>query len=162
MKNSVALVLAGIALLVGVEASADGFNKASTILTKELAEKVMGKPVEGSSSNKEADTINGKTWMSRASYSVKDDALSGGAGVLIRHAESKAQAKSIFESSKSMFKGVAVPGLGDAAYRTEKPAQLNVLKGSTWLIISCGTFRKPETNGQENIAKAILPKIAND
>jgi len=162
MKNSIIGTLVAVSLLLGASALADGVNKASTILTQTLAEKVLGKPVEPSASNKEADTVNGKMWMSRASYSIKDDALSGGAGVLIRHAGSKAEAQGIFNSSKSTFKGVTVPGFGDAAYRTEKPAQLNVLKGSTWLIISCGSFRSADKSGQENIARAILPKIADN
>lgn len=152
----VALAAAGLAL-------ADGTNRATKVLTPELAQKILGGPVEANPNNAQGDTENGKTWVSRAYYSLK---TSGGkspqVGLLIRHGTDKAQSKSIFESSKSTFSGVDVAGLGAPAYRTKTPAQLNVLKGVNWLIISAGTFSAPDTAKQEQTAKEIIGKLAED
>ena len=132
--------------------------RAAKILTPELAQSVLGSPVKVSGSGM-PDTDMGKTWVSQIHYSKKEEGAKGQVGLLIRHAPTKEEATSTFESSKANFKGVTVAGLGDRAYRTERPAQLNVLKGSNWLIISAGTFSQPDTAGQEKIAKEILPKI---
>ncbi len=79
---------------------------------------------------------------------------------LLRHATSKNEAAGIFKSTKSTFHGDEVSGLGIPAYRTAMPAQLNVLKGHHWLIISAGTFKDPAKLAQEKLARIILPKIS--
>jgi hypothetical protein len=134
-------------------------NKASQILTADMAAKMLGGEVQANSCNSESDTTNGATWVSRSYFSKKGGIISPSLGLLIRHAANKAEAKKIFESSKSTFSGETVAGLGDAAYRTKSPPQLNVLKGSNWLILSAGTFSKPDTAAQEKLAKEILPKV---
>lgn len=145
-------------LLLGLAASvaAESLNRASQVLTPAIARQVLGAPAKASPHNKMADTMTGPIWVSNANYS-----LSGGRSVslLIRHAASKDEASSIFHSSKLSFKGVDVHGLGVPAYRTKTPAQLNVLKGANWLIISVGTFQKPEEAGQFKAAKAILAGV---
>ena len=145
-----------IALCFCGVARAEGPNRASLVLTPAIAQQVLGAPAQASPHNKMADTMTGPIWVSNANYS-----LSGGRSVslLIRHAASKDEASSIFASSKVSFKGVDVHGLGVPAYRTTTPAQLNVLKGANWLIISVGTFKKPEEAGQLKAAKAILPGV---
>jgi len=137
---------------------ADDAVRAAKILTPELAQSILGAPVKVSGSGM-SDTEVGKTWVSQIHYAKKDEGAKGQVGLLIRHAATKEEASNTFESSKETFKGVIVAGLGDRAYRTERPAQLNVLKGSNWLIISAGTFSQPDTAGQEKIAKEVLPKI---
>ena len=132
--------------------------RAAKVLTPEIAQSVLGGPVEVSGSGMD-DTEVGKTWVSKVHYKKAAEGAKGQVGLLIRHASTKEEASNTFESSKSTFKGVDVAGLGDKAYRTQTPAQLNVLKGSNWLIISAGTFSQPDTAGQEKIAKEILPKI---
>jgi len=79
----------------------------------------------------------------------------------MRHASSKDEAKKIFEQSKGTFNGETVSGFGDAAYRTTTPAQLDVLKGTNWLIISAGKFPTPNTALQEKLAKEVLPKVSD-
>ena len=158
MKSFCLALIAAFALCV-VSARAGDTNRAAQILTAELAQKILGVPVESSSTNS-ADTEIGQTWVSRITYR----ATTGGASapsvsLLIRHAASAADATPIFESSKETFHGEDVSGLGDAAYRTKSPAQLDVLKGSNWLIISAGTFNKPDPAIQEKAAREILAKI---
>ncbi|MBS1957272.1 MAG: hypothetical protein JST89_24000 [Cyanobacteria bacterium SZAS-4] len=154
----IALITASTASF-GVSA-ADPGNRACKIFTPDLGQSILGGPVKESSRNAEADTEVGKTWVSHAGYS-----LTGGdksqVSLLIRHAASKEETKNVFEQSKATFKGVDVAGLGDAAYRTTTPPQLNVRKGSDWLIFMCGTFSAPDTAGQEKAAKAVLPKITD-
>jgi len=132
--------------------------RAAKVLTPELAQSVLGGPVQVSGSGMD-DTEIGKTWVSKVHYKKAAEGSKGQVGLLIRHASTKEEASNTFESSKTSFKGVDVAGLGDKAYRTQMPAQLNVLKGSNWLIIDAGTFSQPDTAGQEKIAKEILPKI---
>lgn len=145
-----------VALALISYAWAQGPNRASLILTSAIARKVLGAPVQPSPHNRMADTITGPIWVSNANYHQP-----GGRSVtlLIRHAASKEEASSIFASSKVSFKGVEVHGLGVPAYRTTTPAQLNVLKGSNWLILSVGTFQKPDEAGQLRAAKAILAAV---
>lgn len=136
-------------------------NRASTLLTAALAQGILGVPVEASTSNTAPDTGAGKTWASRASYTAKStEGEHPGITLLMGHVSTAAEAKDIFESNRDASRGVAVPGIGDAAYRTADPAQLNVLKGATWLIISAGTPAKPDTAAQEKAAKEILAKLA--
>jgi hypothetical protein len=160
--NLLRAVLCGaFALCSVISASADDTNRASQILTAELAQKILGVPVQ-SSLTKIPDTEMGQTWVSRVSYQSKTGGASApGVSLLIRHAASVAEAKPIFESSKATFHGEDVSGLGDAAYRTKTPAQLDVLKGANWLIISAGTFQSPDTAAQEKAAREILAKIPN-
>jgi hypothetical protein len=152
-----------ISVLLGFAncAFAEAPNRASQILTPALAKKLLGVDVQASADNTAPDTVNGATWVSQAQYSVKGGtANTPCVGMLLRHAGSKDEAKQIFQQSKNTFKGTDVAGLGDAAYRTKMPPQLDVLKGSNWLIINCGTFTKPDTAGEENAAKELLPKVA--
>ncbi len=156
------LTLLSIAASLAFASAAYADNHAIKIFTADMAEKILGKPVEPSPRNSQDDTTVGKTWVSHALYSVKGGAAaSPQAHLMIRHGNSKDEAKNIFESSKATFKGTDVAGLGDAAYRTQMPAQLNVLKGSNWLIITVGTFHEQNTAAQEQLAKAVLPKITD-
>ncbi|MDQ2867895.1 MAG: hypothetical protein M3R59_05715 [Verrucomicrobiota bacterium] len=159
--KSRSLQIFGILLSVGaISARAGDLNRASKILTAEAAQTILGAPVEADSRNADADTEMGKTWVSKASYSVKSGGASGiRVSILIRHAPSHEEAQSIFESSKATFHGEDVAGLGDAAYRTKTPAQLNILKGNDWLIITAGTFRDPDPAMQEKLAREILAKM---
>jgi hypothetical protein len=161
MKSSLVTLAVVLSLCSIPIARADDTNRASKILTAELAQKILGAPVEAGGSGM-ADTEIGQTWVSRVSYHVKTGAASAPEiSLLIRHAPAAADAKTIFESSKATFHGEDVSGLGDAAYRTKSPAQLDILKGANWLIISAGTFNKPDPAIQEKAAREILAKMPN-
>jgi hypothetical protein len=135
---------------------AEGPNRASQVLTPEIAQKVLKAPVEAGPHNTNPDVVNGKIWVSNSNYSlVGGNGASPTVGLLIRHGSSK----KAFDSNKTLYQGVDVQGLGFPAYRTAKPAQLNVLKGSSWLIISVGNYKTPDLGGQETLAKLILPSI---
>lgn len=138
----------------------DGPNRASQVLTPVIAKQVLGAPVKASPHNNMADTVNGAIWVSNANYRLAGgNGSTSTAGLLIRHTANKDEASSIFASSRLASKGVDVPGLGVPAYRTTRPAQLNVLKGANWLIISVGTFQKPDPAGQVKLARAVLPAV---
>ncbi len=92
---------------------------------------------------------------------TKRPALAASLTLLIRHAPSAEEAKNIFESSKATFKGEEVAGLGAPAYRTQVPAQLDVLKGPNWLIISVITGRTADLAGLEKVAREIVAKLQN-
>lgn len=159
MKSFCLALAAVLELSFVVSVRAGDTNRAGQILTAELAQKILGVPVE-SSSTSNADTEIGQTWVSRISYRAKTGGASApGVSLLIRHAASAADAKPIFESSKATFHGEDVAGLGDAAYRTKSPAQLDILNGSNWLIISAGTFQSPDLATQEKAAREILARM---
>jgi adenosylmethionine-8-amino-7-oxononanoate aminotransferase len=135
-------------------------NIAAKVLTSEAAQRVLSAPVEAGKVNSEADMKSGATVISRCSYSVKgDSAMTISVSLMLRRAGTTEEAKAIFLSSKQTYHGEDVGGLGDAAYRTAAPAQLNVLKGKSWLIISAGAFPKADPSLQEKAAREILKNL---
>lgn len=130
-------------------------NRASHILTPAIATSVLGGPVTMGTPT--PDTTMGQTWVSSVHYSLQGSKVSG--GILIRHASSESEAQATFAQSKATFHGIEVKGLGYPAYRTAKPAQLDVLKGVNWVIVSAGTFTDPDLAAQEKLAKAILANV---
>lgn len=135
-------------------------NRASQIFTEELAKTVLGCGVKANTSNNSQDEVTGEAWVSRAGYSASSSSRPvPQLTLLIRHAKSANQAKNIFDSCKSAYGGTDVDGLGAPAYRTKVPAQLNVLVGKNWLVLSAGTFIKPDKEIQEKLAKELISKI---
>ncbi|MEP6811059.1 MAG: hypothetical protein ABI992_12515, partial [Chthoniobacterales bacterium] len=101
MKSPYVVLLAVFALCYVTNVRAGDTNRASKILTAELAQKILGAPVEAGGSGM-ADTEMGQTWVSRVSYHVKTGAASAPeVSLLIRHAPAAADAKTTFESSKA-------------------------------------------------------------
>jgi hypothetical protein len=161
MKSSRFILFAIFALCFVTVVRAGDTNRASQILTAELAQKILGTPVESGSTSM-PDTEIGQTWVSRISYHAKTGGASApSVSLLIRHAAGATEAQTIFESSKATFHGEDVAGLGNPAYRVKTPAQLNILKGTNWLIISAGTFQTPDPIIQEKAAREILAKMPN-
>ena len=107
----------------------DDVNRASKILTPELATQILGSEAQGGLRNTYGDTEKGKTWVSSASYSSKagldprPSPCSSGTGRTRRKPEG-------FRASREVLKGAAVTELGEDAYRTETPAQLDIRKGA--------------------------------
>ena len=136
-------------------------QRATKILTADMAAKILGGPVKPSILNTMDDVDMGKIWVSKARF----EALSGGksCGILVRHATDKDEAVRIFHESKATFSGVPVPGIGDEAYRVTTPSpQFNVLKGQTWVVFNAGTHQAGDNAAQEALAKEVLPKISAD
>lgn len=159
MRLFFALIAASLSI-ASLAGKAEATNRASKILTADIAQGALGQAVEPADANKDDDTETGKVWVSNADYQAKPTKPPfRSVHLLIRHANSAAEAKTAFESSKSIYKGITVLGICDACYRTKMPPHLNVLKGPNWLSISCGTFKKPENAGEEKIARAVLPKL---
>lgn len=133
--------------------------KACELLTAQVAQAVLGKPVKAGATNGSSDVSNGDTSVTQCNYSAKSSAIDAPqVSLLVRHSSSD-QAKQAFDGGKSTFHGQDVAGLGEAAYRTKSPGQLDVLKDGNWLIISAGTLRKPDPAAQEKAAREILKKL---
>ena len=149
-----------IALLIPIAPlRADDANRASKILTPDLATQILGTEAAGGLRNTYGDTETGKTWVSTASYSSKIGLDPRTVTLLIRHGASAAETQKAFEQSREVLKGAAVPGLGADAFRTETPAQLDVREGADWLIISAGGLTQPDPALQEKAAREILAKL---
>ena len=134
-------------------------NYATGLLSAALSRQLLGGDVLPSPSNTYRDAKTGNTtWVSNASYLLKENpAIS--LGLLIRHEESAAKAQSRYEKARKDNKGTLVKGLGATAFRSSKPAELNLLKGANWIVITAGTSEKAINGAEEKLAKAVLPKI---
>ena len=135
-------------------------NLAGTILTPDVAERIFGALAEAAKVNSQADTKSGEAVVSRCSFSWKNAAGTATiVSLLIRRAPTLEEGKAIFLASKLTQHDEEIANLGDAAYRTAAPAQLNVLKGRNWLVISAGTSPTPDPGLQEKAAREILKNI---
>ena len=135
-------------------------NVAAKIFTPEVAQRIFGAPATAGKVNSEADMKSGAVIISRCSYSVKGDgATATSVSLMLRRAGTTEEARTIFLASKQTYHGEEIGNLGDAAYRTAAPAQLDVLKGRDWLIISAGAFPKADPVLQEKAAREILKQI---
>ncbi len=151
-----------LALVWSAFAADSADNLATKILTPDLAQQLLGGTIEPAKRNSSADTKAGETLISQCSYSIKSDAVTPvTVSLFLRRAGTAEQAKTIFLASRKTYNGRDVDALGDASYRTAAPAQLNVLKGRNWLIISAGAFPKADPALQEKAAQAI-PKNLPD
>ncbi len=134
-------------------------NFAAGLLSSPLAKQLLGGDVLPSPSNTYRDAKTGNTaWVSNASFLLKENPAVS-LGLLIRHEESAAKAQSRYEKARNDSKGSPVSGLGVPAFRTTKPAELNLLKGANWIVITAGTSEKANNGAEEKLAKAVLPKI---
>jgi hypothetical protein len=149
-----ALVCVGITTLAHA-----GENECAKTFTAEVAGRVLSGPVVAAERNSKDDLKNGPTIVSQCGYSAKQGSDDITIGVTLRKAGTAEEAKSIFLGSKKTYNGQDVSNLGDMAYRTAAPAQLNVLHESTWLVISAGKFPTPDTALQEKAAREILKNI---
>jgi hypothetical protein len=152
---------AGFPPLNLIVAAADpALNLAATILTPEVAQRIFGAPVDAAKLNSEPDTISRAAVVSRCSYSLRSETgTASNISLLLRRAGTVEEAKAIFFASRLTDHDEEIRDLGDAAYRTAAPAQLNVLQGKNWLIISAGAFPKPDPILQEKTAREILKNI---
>ena len=149
-----------ILLATGALAGDATDNVAAKIFTAEVAQRIFGAPATPGKVNSEADTKSGGAVISRCSYSVKGDGTTAtSVGLMLRRAGTTEEAKTIFLASKQTYHGEEIGNLGDAAYRTAAPAQLNVLKGRDWIIISAGAFPKADPVLQEKAARETLKNL---
>jgi hypothetical protein len=164
MTNDKRITLAGTGLLLLILATCafavdPAVNLATTILTPDLAQRIFGAPAQAAKVNSELDTKSGSAVVSRCSYFLNSDTGTTTVSLLLRRAASVEEGKAIFFASKRANHDEEIANLGDAAYRTTAPAQLNVLKGANWLIISAGVFPKPDPVLQERAAHEILKNM---
>ena len=156
MKPAAFLVALTILAVAPLASAGAADNESARIFTQEMAQLVLGSPVVPSDRNSTADIKNGPVIVSQCSYSTQSGETTTSVGLTLHRAATPEEAKSGFLSSKNIYKGQEITALGDMAYRITAPAQLNVLKGTDWLIISAGAFPKPDPALQEKAARAIL------
>ena len=136
--TATALVLAFSSLQAEPE-----INRASQVLTADEAAQILGANSAPSLRNQLPDVAHGKTWTSTASWSTTVGTDRTTLTLLLRHGASAAQTQTSFDASRESLHGEPVAALGDAAFRTANPAQLNVLQGADWLILSVCTLLTP-------------------
>lgn len=141
------------------EAPARPKNYAAQVLTRELAREILGGSVNASPSNTYSDAVNGKSFVSNASFLLRKDENPPLLGLLIRHEADAKSALAKFNKAKAELKGAPVSGLGVQAFRTLKPQELHLLKGLNYLVITAGAADKPDKVMEEQLAKAVLPEI---
>jgi len=141
--------------------------KACDILTKEIAEKIVGGKVEASD-NKYSQASSESVDVSTCGYtednpskSLKDTL---GFSILVRAAKDNDGAssnKDAFGPSKPAG-AQDISGYGDKAFWDANLGQLNVLKGGNWYILSSGIGLSPEDNtldSAKKLAEAIIDKM---
>lgn len=134
-------------------------NMASTILPPVLASRILSGDVEPGSGNNQPDGGFARMRTSHCSY--KTTASGKQAGYLdfdLRQMDTPALAKAQFESSKIIFRGQDVSGIGEAAFRPVSPAQLHVLKGRYYIVVSAGKS-KADPSVEENAVAEILRRL---
>lgn len=159
MKITNFAIIVGLLLVATVGPANADDNRASQILTKNVAEQLAGGSVSQQTSGTIKDTEYGNSWASSVTYDVKSSGAT--LGVNIRHSGTANEAKQKFEQSKAGTKGETVSGIGESAFRTKMPAQLHVLKGKNYLIITAGTFRAPDTSLQEKAGRELANRVSD-
>lgn len=134
-------------------------NLASSIITEGVAARVLNTEVEADVANAQSDFDNAKTLISHCAYRGKDSRTNAAhVDVLLRQSESADIAKEQFDGAKAVYRGKDVAGIGDAAFRTTLPAQLHILKGRVWVIVTAGTF-KADPALEEEVAQIVLKRL---
>ncbi|MFL6539853.1 MAG: hypothetical protein ACJ8HU_03750 [Chthoniobacterales bacterium] len=155
-------VIAAACLTATVCLAGDVDNVAAKLFTPQIAERVLGGVVEPASQNTAADMQNGGNVVSRAGYTLQGaGSAAPRVSILLRRSATAEETKTAFLNSKEMYHGVDVAGFGDAAYRIDKPAQFNVLKGRDWIVITAGVFPAPDPALQEKTARELLAALKN-
>jgi len=128
-------------------------NEAKTLLGDATINGVNSTPVQ-----------QGSLTVSKCSYSdgLIDTANAKVAAIVVRSGINDAGIelnKAQFLAGKPSAGVEAVSGVGDDAYFNTGLGQLNVLKGSTWILISYGAGAAPQTNTLEDtvtLSKLVL------
>jgi len=152
-------ICVALAISSSTACAAPADNACVSVLTADVAQRVLGAAVEPGIRNSVTDQTMGTSVISRCSYSLKGVMRGATVSLMLTRAGTADEAKTNFTSSKATYKGQDVAGLGDAAFRTAMPAQLNVLKGRDWLIIAAGTFPKGDAALQQKAAVEILKNL---
>jgi len=162
MKKTHFAIIVGVLLSTTVGPALADENRASQILTKNLAEQLTGSSVTQQTSGVIKDSAYGEAWASTVTYDVRS---SGGVlSANIRHSAKAEEAKQKFEVAKKCMNGSTVSGIGDSAFRTKgsaQPGQLNVLKGKNWIVITAGTFTSPDTALQEKAGRELANRVTD-
>jgi hypothetical protein len=150
------LFCAGTVLILKAEAPN---NLASSILTEGLAQRILNTDVQPASVNTQPDGDNGKMRISYCSYKGSGtDKNPPHLDLQIRQSDTPANARALFESTKMIYRGQDVAGVGDAAFRSTMPPQLHVLKGRSFIIVTAGR-NKADPSLEESAASEVLRRL---
>ena len=157
----ICLLIAGVALWnAGADELGPEKNLASSILTKPLAERILSRDVEPGAENNQPDGVGfAKMRSSHCSYATAASVRGKQAAYLdfaLRRLETPELAKEQFESSRIIFRGKDVSGVGEAAFRPTSPSQLHVLKGRFYIVVTA-----PAPDMEESAVAEILSRLRN-
>src|ERR1035437_1405913 len=131
-------------------------NLATSILSENVAQDVLGVEVEGDGGNGQADSENARTLISHCAYHAKDaHSTPAHFDLLIRRFQSDDIAKEQFDGAAAVYHGASVAGFRDAAFRSPLPFQLHVRKGKVWISVTAGIF-KPDPTLERKLAEEVL------
>ena len=146
-------------LWVSLGKAEPGRNLASSVLTQTLAEEILGADLEPDRGNTQPDLSSVKTVISHCAYAAKGSGRNlPHVDLVVRVSETPDAAKGQFDGARAVYSGKEVSGLGDAAFRSSLPEQLNILKGRVWITITAGRF-KADTKLEEQVANEILRRL---
>ncbi|MDB5179439.1 MAG: hypothetical protein JWN12_71 [Candidatus Saccharibacteria bacterium] len=135
---------------------------ACALLTMDEAKTLLGdKTINGVS---QTPVQQGNLTVSKCSYSdgLPDTANAVVAAIVVRSGINDAgilQNKNEFVAGKPSAGIQDVTGVGDSAYFNAGLGQLNVLKDSTWILVSYGSGASPQSNSLDDtvkLAKLVL------
>ena len=150
------LFCAGTVLILKAEAPG---NLASSILTQALAGRILNADVQPGSANTQPDGDNGRMRISYCSYKgTGTDKNQPHLDLQIKQSDTPANARALFESSKMIYRGQDVSGVGDAAFRSTMPPQLHILKGRSFIIVTAGRA-KADPALEESAASEVLRRL---
>ena len=137
-------------------------KKVCDIFTSEDAKKILGESAKPTDSNNDKPKDVNHVLISTCTYQLDAGAgITGKSASLLartaKDAEGSANDKAQF-SSQRPSNAQEVKGYGDAAYWNVDFAELNILKGNVWYIITNGPPRAPERTLAEAITMADLIK----
>lgn len=132
-----------------------------SILSQEIASKVLGEPAKPSDANKEAPNNSDHVVVSTCSYNSADNSKT--TTLLMRaaiDAEGSAHDKDQFGPNKPSTAQV-VSEYEDSAYWDADFRQLNILKGTTWYILTNGSNEVSERtlDQAKQLANLIITKL---
>lgn len=135
------------------------FN-ACAIFTADDAAKALGAPAEQEVPKGKPPKVMPKLIPS-CTYTATVEGKEQAATVLFRFARTPGEASADFKQSRLDMRGKPVIISGSDAYWHTKLAQLQVVKGATWLVISAGPLKETERQPDQarKLAELLLPKL---
>lgn len=135
---------------------------ACNLLTEQEAKELLGEKVINRNEDANKAVVGGNRATSNCSYTDMSVASMRVAAVAVRSGlndEGVAENKQDFASKKQANTVEVIDGIGDSAYYVPANGQLNVLDGTSWILISTGVGDNVATYTKEDaviLAKKVI------